>query len=688
MSNESFDDFLSTDFNDGSLEMKPFQFRDAPKSKEETLNWLNNNFDAKLKKAESRLNTYNRRKAYFKGIQWRQNDSRDSSRNSDSESSVRKPRHVVNFIWDMLDQKVAQMSRLGVHTSMIPVHDEISDRSNAKACKHLMQSRKEELDLDGKHDEADLVKFLYGTSFMLVDWNESMGPLNKQYKTLKEQINGKVPLMERGKKVKGKFMEDIHMGDVDVTVLGPDRVFPELNVTDWKKVNEVDVLYWENKYEMQAQYPKVADALEGGEDFLYESETNEMNIPKDRVAKRVFYHKRTKYLPEGAMIIYTRSAILEWKKYPFKDDELPLVPDRDIVIPDELWGRSFIDNIEQMQRMYNNIQSGQARDYGIGSAPKWLVQKGSTKISSLNNEFVVVEYTGMQKPELSTPSPTNDQGFKVQDRLERRIGGFSRVYDSSRGEVPQGVTANSALRFLDEKESEVIAPTQKKRKKRVIAVEKKMLIRMQQGYGQDDERMATILGKNNVYTIRSFKKADFTKISDIKIQNQSALPDSKSGKISTIVDLNISTQTDPIFRREEVIQMLDLAMDEAFTDGATVAAEAAKTTVEEMLDGEQVPEVRACDNFLVYYSIFDRAMQSFTFRKSVPEEIGIAFQQYVEVLEGMMWQRAKKNFTFAQSLSTLDNFPMYFETEEPLTAILMKHQMAGQPPVPEEPPKK
>ena len=69
--------------------------------------------------------------------------------------------------------------------------------------------------------------------------------------------------------------------------------------------------------------------------------------------------------------------------------------------------------------------------------------------------------------------------------------------------------------------------------------------------------------------IKKIKKANFALVKDLKLRNTSALPDSKTGRISTIVDLNISTQTDPIFRKEEIIQLLDLGMDDAFKSEAT-----------------------------------------------------------------------------------------------------------------------
>jgi len=141
-----------------------------------------------------------------------------------------------------------------------------------------------------------------------------------------------------------------------------------------------------------------------------------------------------------------------------------------------------------------------------------------------------------------------------------------------------------------------------------------MLSLMGQYYEEGDGRTSRILGKNNEYLIESVKGADFSEIYDVQLQNSPSLPDTKTGKISAIIDLNTATQTDPIFRKEEIIQLLDLGMDDAFKDEASVAVAAAKTCLQRMLEGKEVAEPKPFDNLMVHYSIFMRALQEFSFK--------------------------------------------------------------------------
>lgn len=672
---ETFDDFESSEKMNGYSDIPPFQFREDT-SKEATLEWLNENFDRKVQSAQSRVETYRRYQSYYKGIFWRDFNTNRRYGDGFAGDERRKPKMSVNFIYDKTEDRVAQMDRISTAITLIPSHNEQSDINNARACSLLLKARGEELDLHKIMNDADKTKFLFGSVFTYVGWDKSIGP---DVEVPDKYADG-IPIVKDGKKTKKKYKGELKMGDVKVCVYGPDRVFPQLGKKRWEDVDELDQIDFINKWELKKEYPKEADNIECDDTEYRGIDNDTLGSSDDNVTVRTFYHRKTKWLPNGAKIVWVRDAILSWEDLPYENGELPFDHDRDIEVYGELFGRSFISNIERLQLMYNNTQSSQARDYGIGSAPKWLMPKGSAKASALNNEFTIIEFTGPIAPRLETPRPTNPQSFDFQDRTENKITRLSRTSDISRGEPPKGVTANSALRFLDEQESRMIAPMEKKRKSRVRRVNKMMINVMQQYYKPNDGRMVRILGEDNSYMIKSFEKADFTRVYDVKIQNSSALPDTKTGKISTIVDLNIATQTDPVFKKEEIIEMLDLGIDNAFVDGATVAVTSAKTIVEAMLNGEPVPEPQEFDNFMVYYRIFDRTMQSFSFRTNVDPVVQETFKQYLKVLEGLMWARAKKNAKFAMELSNLDNYPMFFTTDIPLSQLMMMHQGAAMQP--------
>lgn len=667
---ETFDDFDSTQHLSDYSEQKPFALRDDT-DKESTLEWLNQNFDLLEKKAQSRLLSYQRWHYLYKGIHWRDTENKESRYGGGvSQAPQRKPRMVDNFIMEFVDARVAQMARFGVNFSAVPWNNEIADQNAAKACEKLLKGRADEIDFDKIQRDADLTKYKYGTSFIMVKWDQDEGPLHPKYKQLTEIYGSNIPKAIRKRLKK----ENIKVGDVKVYVQTPDRVFPDKDAETWDKVKHYDEVEWVNIHELKADYPNIADDIKENQRNYYDYSTNEISKPADMVMVRHFYHPPTKHLPQGAYVKYTDSAILEWTAYPYDHGNLPCIVDRDIEIENELFGRPSITQIEQMQRHYNNIASSHARDLGVGSAPKWMVPKGAADFRTINNEFTVVEFKGPVPPQLVKGNPISSDGIVIQDRMEKRMSKHMKVYDISRGEVPSGVTANSALRFLDEQESQILAPDERKRKKRVLKSYKMMVQVMAQYYDVEDGRTLRTLGKNNQYMIEDMQRADFNKVYDVQFQNTSALPDTKTGKIAAIIDLNTATQTDPIFRREDIVNMLDLGTDETFTEEATFALDCAKMFLEKMLNGEEVPDPEMHDDLLVYYTTYFRAIQSYQFKTTVPKELKANIYENIKTLEYLIFVKMQKNPKLAQEVTMLSFYPAFFELPQVQPALTPEEQ--------------
>ena len=665
---ESFDDFDHTDTISDYSDVKPYPFRED-KSDEGTLEWLNENFDQMEKKAQSRIMSYQRWSYLYKGVHWRNTEHRDSRYGGrDSQASERKPRMVDNFIMEFIDARAAQMARLGSNFTAIPWNNEIQDENVAKACTKLLKGRADEMDLDKLHRSSDVVKYKFGTSFIMIKWDEDEGPDHPDFKKLKDIYPEGIPKDIRKQLKK----ESVKVGDVRCYVKTPDRIYAERHKECWSKVTHIDEVEWQNMHELKAEYPR-KEILENQRNY-YDYSTHELTKPSDQVMVRHFYHKPTKHLPEGEYIKYTDSAILERRAYPFTHGELPFIVDKDIEIENELWGRPAISQIEQMQRHYNNIASSQARDLGLGSAPKWMVPKGAADFRTINNEFTIVEFKGPVAPQLVKGNPISADGIVIQDRMEKRMSKHMKVYDISRGEVPTGITANSALRFLDEQESQILAPDERKRKRRVLDTYRMMAQLMQQYYKPDDGRTLRTLGKNNEYMIEDMQKADFSKVFDIRLENTSALPDTKTGKIAAIIDLNAMTQTDPIFRREDVVNMLDLGTEESFTERATFSLDCAKMIFEKMLNGEPVPEPELHDDLIVYYTTMFMAKESYQFKMTVPDDIKAAVYQYLTTLEGMIFIKMQTNQKLAMDISTLNYYPSFFQMPAPVAPMTEEEQ--------------
>lgn len=641
-------------------ENKHQYFTIATKGIEERLQWLNQDIRNKFNTSSSRIEMYRKYEALFKGIHYKSMDYRRNE-NDDSYSGTKQPRMAVNFCQEMVEAKVAQRSRFKPAIAVIPNNDEINDINNAKTVKMLLDNRAQEIDLEKVFADGDRMNFLRGESFTFVTWDKDAGHVHPEYNKV-IGMGQKVPVLDKEGNPTGEFHEmPIMIGDVKVEVLGPERVFPEQNRTKWEEVNNITVLDWVHMDDLKAEYPEFAERIKEQEDYyFYDTSDYGIKKRKNHIAVFTFYHKKTKFLPEGAQVKFIHDAILEEGPLPYSHGKLPVVFDTDIDVPDELHGRPFLTNIAQLQNLHNLCMASIARNLAVSSMPKWVMPKGAVHRDKLNNEYGIIEYSGPVAPQMVTYSAMNKDLYEMPDKIERYIEKGSSVYGISRGEPPKGIKAAVALQFLDEQELQRESRGMAKRQRRILDTYKMMISIMGDYYRPEDGRMIRILGADNSYLLQSFTQADFNCAYDVRLMNSSSLPDSKAGKISAILDLNTATQNDPMFGKEEITQMLDLANDERFKDKASVSVKAAETVVWNILNRAPVQEPQEWDDFIVMYPIVLKALQERTY-KETEQDIVQNLKAYIMTMEALMYNKALKSPIFAMQLQRFYMFPVLFQ---------------------------
>lgn len=678
---ESFDDFETEQSGDLS-DYKPFQFRED-KTEEGTLKWLNENFNYLYMGGKPRLMSYRRFSNRYKNLAV-SGSTFIRTQNRDAMEVDMKPKVRTNFFYSYVEQKVSQVSRQKQNPVFIPLNDtEVDDLNNAEACTALVRFRMKELNFNALMREQDRKTFKYGTSFAKIYWDDCSGPVNPKYDALKKK-HGKIPrLDEKGKKTNEEVSEyEAKLGDVVVEIVDTDSVFVERKKKKWEKVDFCEHIEFVPLSELQAEY---GDDLKKEEYYWLDIENKGFN-EGDQICKHTFYHRPTKYLPAGEVIIYIEGKILERITDPEKvrdimpSGELPFVADFDVEVDDEFWARPFLVNIEQLNNLHDLVQSGMARNIGVASHPKIAVPQGSVNLKQLNNEFGIVQYTGQQAPQWIQHNYVNKGEFEIQDRLEKKMDLMAKVYDVSKGTVPPGVTAFSAIRYLDDQEIQANSTTIEKRRERVKKIYWMVLKFMDRHYKKGDEsRMIHILGDNNSYQIKSFKKFDFGKIYGVDIENISALSDTRSGKISDIVDINAANQKNPTFGPKEISKILDLGLEKGFQEELSFAPMTARSILEMLKNGEVPPAPEPTDDLIEMYTIFSRFVESLSYKTKLDKARKTNIQNYIKGMEYLMMNQAQKNQAFGMLLRAFPKYPMFYKPGAVVTGAPMA--MPGQAPV-------
>lgn len=658
---DSFDDNYSGNSNE-----KLFPFINN-KDEKECLDWLVKDIEGKFRSRTSRMEMIRKFDAMFKGATY----TGDHRNKEDDGIETRRPSSIYNFVCEMVEAKVSQRSRFKPSISVIPQNTDINDENRADAAKLALTAKAQEMDFEKILSNGDKINFLSGQSYTYVNWNKNIGGMSKQFKDAKSQ--GLNLNYEDGTPIPYAMA-----GDIDIQVFGPDRCYEQLGKKRWEDVNDISIIEWIHVDELRADYPDKESDIHATDSIYHAYFSAEERLDWTNHCMVVtYYHKPTRFLPEGAKVVFTPGAILSNEVFPFTHGKLPFVFDTDIDAQGELTGRPFVANIEKLQRLHDMISSSAARGFAISSSPKWVYSKGSIDPNKLSNGYSSLEFKGPIKPTLETYNGVPQASMPMMEWVEKGIEKASTIYGISRGEPPAGVKAAVALQFLDEQEMQRESRGMSKRQRRIIDMNKMVLSLIQQYYTKEDGRILKILGDDNQYLVLDLATMDLSGEFDIRIENSSSLPDSKTGKIAAILDLNTATQADPMFNKEAIAQMLDLGNDRRFKQVSTAGLKAGQFKLQKILNGENVQEPRDFDDFIVEYPLFVSALRQREYKGEEPA-IMQALSTYIKGMEFVMWKKAQMNPVLKQKIMMFNDYPIFYKV--PLMAPAIP-SMPGEKPI-------
>ena len=650
-----FDDEQSSFSDEGGY--VPYQFL-KEKDDDSVLRWLNEEFNYLYRQSKDRIYSYRRIARRCLNQDPRNNSMIRTSRR-DMEESSDKPTIRTNFYLDYIDQKVAYASSTPIRPTFIPkVENSQEDINQAEACALLTKSRANQIGVEALMRDQDRQTFKYGTGITKIYWDDFAGPVD---------IEAVKKAKELGLTVDGAEVSEWNakMGDVCAKVIPPYYLFGERGKKKWEDVNYTFEIEFCHIAEVRAEYPEL-DGIVKEDMFWLNMEDNINYNDENFLAKFYFYHKPTKYLPNGELIIFTYGRILERitdtkeiKKH-MPDGELPYIFDEDIKDESVLWAFPFLINIEQSNNLYDLVQSGIARNVGVAQAPKLLVQEGSVNFKQLHNKYGVVQYSGAE-PKWLQHNYVNKGEFEIQDRLERRMDKHAKVGAIARQDIPAGITATSALRLLDDKEMQANSEILAKKRERVKKFYWKLMKFQEANYRDDQHRMVATLGEDNTYLIESFLSPRFDIIETVEIENVSALSSTRAGRVSDIIDLNAANQKDPTFGRKEIIKLLNLGLEKAFVEETTYSVTTARTLLEYLKKGKAVVPPDRTDDLFEMYGIFSRYVESISYKMKISEEARTKINDYIEGIEFLIADQANRNPVFKAKMMEYPKYPMFYD---------------------------
>lgn len=198
---------------------------------------------------------------------------------------------------------------------------------------------------------------------------------------------------------------------------------------------------------------------------------------------------------------------------------------------------SVIVDIKSLQQEYNRTR-GQITDAKNRMAkPQLTAPEGSVdpkKITSEPGQMI------LYKPGFTPPSPLplqNLPSYVIEElnRILADIEDLTAQHQVSKGNTPPGVTAATAINYLQEKDDSVLSHTYASMEEGLEKIARHVLTLAVQYWSV--QRLVKVTGTDGAFDSLMLKGADLSKATDIRTEAGSALPVSKSARQAFIMDM-------------------------------------------------------------------------------------------------------------------------------------------------------
>lgn len=245
----------------------------------------------------------------------------------------------------------------------------------------------------------------------------------------------------------------------------------------------------------------------------------------------------TAMFPQGAMFTIVGDQLVQgqmgWpyahKEYPFsKIDHIP---------SGKFYGDSSIVDLIPLQREYNRTRGQIIEAKNRMAKPQLIAERGSVDASRITSEpGQVILYTpGFQPP---SPLPLQALPSYVVQELERILtdwADISGIHEVSQGQVPPGVTAATAISYLQEQDESKLSHTVSSLEAAIENVAHLTLEYVQEFW--DSQRAIKYIGKDGSFDYLALRGSDLRGNTDVQIEAGSALPTSRAARQAYLMDL-------------------------------------------------------------------------------------------------------------------------------------------------------
>jgi hypothetical protein len=245
-----------------------------------------------------------------------------------------------------------------------------------------------------------------------------------------------------------------------------------------------------------------------------------------------------KLLPDGGVIISIDNVVVSMTRdgMPYNHGQYPFTKFEHIPTS-TFYGDSPLVDLNPLQREYNTLRSQISEAGNRMAKPQLVAQKGSIVPSKITNEpGLVIEYkAGFAAPQPLQLSPLPQYYVDQQERVLTDMEDIGGQHDVSRGNAPAGVTAGTAISFLQEADNSYRTPQFQNIEDGYSRIAQQTIENFVQFV--DVRRKIKTVGADGSFDTMLLTGADLKNGTDIRIQQGSSVGTSKAAQDARVMDM-------------------------------------------------------------------------------------------------------------------------------------------------------
>lgn len=243
------------------------------------------------------------------------------------------------------------------------------------------------------------------------------------------------------------------------------------------------------------------------------------------------------FLPDGGMLTVVGGQIIQaWECWPYDHGQYPFCKN-EYIETGRFYGEGLVTDLLPLQREYNRTRGQIIEAKNRMAKPQLSAMKGSIDPTMITTEpGLVVEYNpGYQPPTPIPLLPLPEYVVNELNVIRQDIADVAGQHDISKGQVPPGVTAATAISFLQEQDDSMRAIAFTSLEESIEKLGHQTLSYAVQFW--DTQRTVKVVGDSQSFDVLTLLGSDLRGNTDIVVEGGSALPMSKSARQSLIMDM-------------------------------------------------------------------------------------------------------------------------------------------------------